>query len=71
LPIVVQLMNDLYRAEEIDRNRFMGVSSRPAGRRDERPPSEEEMLLLVDGCDALGRAYAPTMGRCSRSPPTR
>jgi hypothetical protein len=29
LPIVVQLMNDLLRAEEIDRNRFGGLSHRP------------------------------------------
>jgi integrase len=61
LPIVVQLMNDLYRAEEIDRNRFEGLSQRPASRRDERPPSEEEMVLLLDGCSALGDAYAPMM----------
>jgi integrase len=61
LPIVITLMNDLYHAEEIDRNRFEGLSRRAEGRKDERPPSEEEMVLLLDGCDALGDAYAPMM----------
>jgi integrase len=54
-------MNDLMRAEVIERNRFAGLSSRPADRRDRRPPSQEEMVLLLDGCDALGVAYAPFM----------
>jgi integrase len=54
-------MNELYRAEEIDRNRFLGLSHRPTGRRDERPLSEDEMLLLLDGCGALGDAHAPMM----------
>ena len=61
LPIVITLMNDLYRAEEIDRNRFEGLSRRPEGRKDERPPSEDEMVLLLDGCSALGDAYTPMM----------
>ena len=61
LPIVITLMNDLYRAEEIDRNRFDGLSRRPEGRRNKRPPSEEEMVLLLDGCSALGDDYAPMM----------
>lgn len=60
-PTVIALMNDLYRAEEIDRNRFEGLSRRAVGRKDKRPPSEEEMLLLLDGCGALGDAYAPMM----------
>jgi integrase len=60
LPVVVTLMNDLQRAEVIDRNRFLGLSRRTEGRAHQRPPSEEEMLLLVDGCAALG-AYAPIM----------
>jgi hypothetical protein len=37
LPTVAQLMNDLYRADEIDRNRFTGLSRRTGGRRDEAP----------------------------------
>lgn len=61
LPIVVTLMNELYRAEEIDRNRFEGLSQRSDGRKNDRPPSEEEMLLLLDGCGALGEDYAPMM----------
>jgi integrase len=61
LPIVVRLMNDLVRAEEIDRNRFQGLTSRPVDSRDRRPPSQEEMVLLLDGCDALGATYAPFM----------
>jgi integrase len=60
LPTAVALMNDLYRAEQIDRNRFEGLSHRAEGRMDKRPPSEEEMLLLLDGCGALG-GYAPMM----------
>jgi integrase len=61
LPIVIQMMNGLERAEEIDRNRFQGLSRRPTTPADRRPPSEEEMVLLLDGCDALGAAYAPIM----------
>jgi integrase len=60
LPMVVQFMNDLYRAELIDRNRFEALGRRldSQTRERRRPPTEEEMLLLVDGCDALGD-YAP------------
>lgn len=61
LPIVIALMNDLYRAEVIDRNRFLGLSRRAVGRGQQRPPSEDEMLLLLDGCGALGDGYAPMM----------
>lgn len=45
--------------ELLDRNRF-GGTRKPKGRADQRPPSEEEMLLLLAGCDALGD-YAPRM----------
>ena len=61
LPIVVTLMNGLYRAEVIDRNRFEGLSRRSHGRKNDPPPSEDEMVLLLDGCSALGDAYAPMM----------
>jgi integrase len=60
IPTVITLMNEAYRAELIDRNRFEGLSRRVEGRRNERPPSEDEMLLLLDGCSALGD-YAPMM----------
>jgi integrase len=61
LPAVIHRMNDLVRAEEVDRNRFLGLSHRSPNRGDERPPSEDEMLLLLDGCGALGKDYAPIM----------
>jgi integrase len=61
LPIVVALMNDLYRAEIIGRNRFLGLSRRAEGRGDQRPPSEDEMVLLLEACSALGDSYAPIM----------
>ena len=61
LPTVIFLMNQIWRAEEIDRNRFEGLSRRPDGRKDDRPPSEEEMLLLLEACSALGDAYAPML----------
>ena len=61
LPIVVSLFNDLARAEVVDRNRFLGLSRRPVGRRNTRPPSESEMVLLLEACSALGDQYAPIM----------
>ncbi len=60
LPTVIALMNDLVRAEEIGRNRFAGLSRRAEGRKDARPPSEDEIVLLLDGCSALGD-YAAMM----------
>jgi integrase len=60
LPMVVTLFNDLVRAEQLDRNRFLGLSHRGAGRRDKQPPSESEMVLLLEACGALGD-YAPIM----------
>jgi integrase len=58
--VTVTLMGEALRAELIDRNRFLGLSRRGDGRRHERPPSEEEMVVLLEGCSALG-GYAPTM----------
>lgn len=60
IAVVVQLMNQLEHAEIIDRNRFAGLSRRPKGRADNTPPSEEEMLMLLDACSALGD-HAPMM----------
>jgi integrase len=60
LPRVITLMNDLYRAEVIDRNRFLGLSRRTEGRAGQRPPTDQEMLLLSEACSALGD-YAPIM----------
>jgi integrase len=61
VPVVITLMNEAYRAELINRNRFEGLSRRSEGRTDKRPPSEEEMVLLLDACSALGDDYAPMM----------
>jgi integrase len=46
--------------ELIQRNPFRGLMRKPKGRAGERPPSEEEMLLLLASCEALGD-YAPRM----------
>ncbi len=54
LPIVVTLFNDLQRAEVVDRNRFLGLSRRAEGRGQQRPPSEIEMVTLLEACSALG-----------------
>jgi hypothetical protein len=59
LPIVVTLMNELYRAEVIDRNRFEGLSRRSEGRKNDRPPSEEEMVR----CSRCAAAWARTTRR--------
>jgi integrase len=59
--IVVQLMRQLARAEVIEKNRFDGLSRQVKGRADETPPTEEEMLLLLAACSALGDDYAPMM----------
>jgi integrase len=59
VPAVVQLMNDLYRAEVIGRNRFLGLSQR-RHRKDRRPPAEDQMLGLTTACDVLGD-YGPVM----------
>jgi integrase len=61
LPVVITLFELAVSEERIDRNRFRGLSRRVEGRKNERPPSEEEMLLLLDGCDAVGEDYAPLM----------
>ncbi|HTB49580.1 MAG TPA: tyrosine-type recombinase/integrase [Solirubrobacteraceae bacterium] len=59
LPAVVQLFNDLVRADILDKNRFLGLSHR-RHRKDRTPPAEDQMLGLVTACDVLGD-YAPVM----------
>ena len=59
--VAVTLMERAYEAEELDRNRFKGLSQRTEGRKNERPPSEEEMVLLLEACSALSDDYAPMM----------
>jgi integrase len=61
IPIAVTLFEQARLARLVDRNEFERLSKRSEGRRNERPPSEEEMLLLLDGCSALGDEYAPMM----------
>lgn len=38
-----------------------GLGGRIKGRSEEPPPTEAEFQALVDGCDALGKDYAPKM----------
>ncbi len=59
--VAVTVMERAYEAEELDRNRFKGLSERGEGRRNEHPPSEEQMVLLLEACSALGDEYAPMM----------
>jgi integrase len=50
----------LYRTEIVDRNRFEGLGRRPEQTKDRTPPTEAEMVLLLDACSVLGD-YAPIM----------
>jgi integrase len=61
VPMAVTLFEHARLARLVDRNEFERLSKRSEGRRNERPPSEEEMVLLLDGCSALGNEYAPMM----------
>jgi integrase len=61
VPMAVTLFEHARLARLVDRNEFERLSKRSEGRRNERPPSEEEMLLVLDGCSALGDEYAPMM----------
>jgi integrase len=54
VPIVVTLFNVAVDEELIDRNPFRGLGHRTRGRRDEHPPTVEELECLLDGCAALG-----------------
>ena len=60
LPVVVQFFNLLYREEVVDRNRFEGLGGRLGTKKDRTPPTEAEMVLLLDACQVLGD-YAPIM----------
>jgi integrase len=61
VPMAVTLFEQARLARLVDRNEFERLSKRSEGRRNRRPPSEEEMVLLLDGCSALGDEYAPMM----------
>jgi integrase len=54
VPMVVTVLNVAVDEELIDRNPFRGLGHRTRGRRDERPPTVEELERLLDGCSALG-----------------
>jgi hypothetical protein len=48
------------RVDAVDRNRFEGLGRRPEVTKDRTPPTEAEMVLLLDACSVLG-GYAPVM----------
>ena len=56
----VVLFNRAVDEELIERNPFRGLGRRSPGRSDQDPPTEEQMILLLDACSALGE-YAPRM----------
>jgi len=60
VPIVVTLFNVAVDEELIDRNPFRGLGHRTRGRRDQDPPTVEQLERLLDGCDSLGD-YADQM----------
>jgi integrase len=55
---VVVLFNRAVDEELLDRNPFRGLGRRVVGRADTDPPTDEQMILLLAGCSALGDAYA-------------
>ena len=58
--MAIQFFNYLHRdLEAVNRNRFAGLSRR-GHKKDRTPPTEEQMILLLDACSALGD-YAPMM----------
>lgn len=60
---VVAVVVTLFRAVKsdlLDRNPFHDLSERTKGRADQAPPTEEQMILLLDACSALGD-HAPQM----------
>lgn len=60
VPQIIAMFNWAIREEEHDGpNPFAGLAT-PRGRRDQPPPTDDEMLLLSAACDVHGN-YAPTM----------
>jgi integrase len=60
LQAISTLFNLAVDEELIDRNPFRGLMRKPKGRAGEKPPTEEEMVLLLASCAVLGE-YAPRM----------
>jgi integrase len=56
----IVLFNRAVDEELIERNPFRGLGRRTLGRSDQDPPTEEQMILLLEACSALGD-YAPRM----------
>lgn len=54
----VVLFNRAVDEELLDRNPFRGLGRRIVGRADTDPPTEEQMILLLAACSALGPDYA-------------
>jgi integrase len=60
VPIVVTLFELAVSEERIGRNPFRGLSRRTRGRRDDHPPTAEELDALLEACDVL-KDYAARM----------
>jgi integrase len=54
----VVLFNRAVDEELLERNPFRGLGRKIVGRADSDPPTEEQMILLLEACSALGDAYA-------------
>jgi integrase len=61
VPVVVTLFNAAVDEELIARNPFRGLGRKTKGRAEHDPPTEEQMVLLLEACSALGDEYAPRM----------
>jgi integrase len=60
MPMVVTLFNAAVDHELLDRNPFRGLGHRTRGRRDQAPPTVEQLEALLDACVVLGE-YGPQM----------
>lgn len=47
--------------ELVARNPLRGLGRRTPGQSETDPPTEAQMILLLDACSALGAEYAPRM----------